>query len=479
MNGFDLFKMAVGNLLRRKTRTLLTVLGIVIGTVSIVLMIALGLGMQESVNEQFASQSSVNIIEVSKGDNVNTSSRASESDENDNLQDIDINFFETLEGVEVVSPVITTNIKMASGKYEGSFSVTGIDASMMEALGYELKEGRMLEETDTTSFFFGTDAIDKFKEVASTATSNTSSAGGDTIDDLRARMREMGGGGFGGGAPGGAAPEEGDEEEEDYNVDIYSDRITMSLDTQYSPQGGKTSIDADIYRVKGIGILEDGDRTRDQQVYVELDALIDMIEDYDDATDGSTDSGYNSAYVMVTDMDDVDAVEALIENYGYSTSTSSSFLETMQGTTETLTIALGAIGAVSLLVAAIGITNTMIMAINERKKEIGVMKVIGATIKDIKYLFLTEAAMIGFLGGIFGVGVSYLASIILSSGTFSSVATGNARNPMATLTSFNIVMPTWLIVVGMVFTTLVGIISGYLPAKQAMRSSALEAIRTE
>ncbi len=56
MNGLDLFKMAVGNLLRRKTRTLLTVLGIVIGTVSIVLMVALGLGMQESVNEQFASQ---------------------------------------------------------------------------------------------------------------------------------------------------------------------------------------------------------------------------------------------------------------------------------------------------------------------------------------------------------------------------------------------------------------------------------------
>ncbi len=88
--------------------------------------------------------------------------------------------------------------------------------------------------------------------------------------------------------------------------------------------------------------------------------------------------------------------------------------------------------------------------------------------------------MIGFLGGIFGISFSALASKILSSGTFSSVATGNGmRNPMSTFTSFNIVLPTWLIITGMVFTTMVGIISGYIPAKQAMRSSALEAIRTE
>ena len=192
------------------------------------------------------------------------------------------------------------------------------------------------------------------------------------------------------------------------------------------------------------------------------------------------DDGYESAYVLVEDMDEVDMIADYIEAYGYSVSTSSSFLETMQGTTETLTIALGAIGAVSLFVAAIGITNTMNMAIHERKKEIGVMKVIGATIKDIKRLFLTESAIIGFLGGIIGLGISYGASVVLSSGTFSSVATGQGvRNPMATLTSFNVSLPTWLLVVGLVFTTLIGIISGYIPARNATKASALEAIKTE
>ena len=122
----------------------------------------------------------------------------------------------------------------------------------------------------------------------------------------------------------------------------------------------------------------------------------------------------------------------------------------------------------------------MNMAIHERKKEIGVMKVIGATIKDIKRLFLTEAAIMGFLGGVFGIGISFVASYVLSSGVFSSVATGQGvKNPMATLTTFNVVLPEWLLVVGLVFTTLIGIISGYIPARNAMRSSALEAIKTE
>lgn len=474
MNGFDLFKMALGNLFRRKSRTLLTVLGITIGTVSIVLMVALGLGMQDSVNQQFASQSSVNIISVSKGDNINTSTRLSESDENSNLQEIDINFLENIEGVELVSPSITTTMKMASGKYEGNFQVVGLDATMMEALGYEVDEGRLLEAGDTTSLFFGSTAIESFKEVATTSKANAQ-VGGNSTSFPGDRKNNQG---FSsGGRPPNIATEE--EEETVYSVDVFKDRITMSLESSYSPQSNKTDIDAPIYRIEGIGILAEGDAARDRYVYADLDGLLNMMEDYDNAVGNSTDSGYESAYVKVADMDDVSIVEDVIETYGYSTSTSGSFLETMQGTTETLTIALGAIGAVSLLVAAIGITNTMIMAIHERKKEIGVMKVIGATIQDIKYLFLTEAAMIGFLGGVLGVGVSYLASKILSTGGFSNVATGNARNPMASITSLNIVMPTWLILVGLVFTTLVGILSGYLPAKQAMRSSALEAIKTE
>ncbi len=472
MNGYDLFKMAVGNLLRRKGRTMLTVLGIVIGTISIVLMIGLGLGMQESINNQFSSQSSAGIIEVTKGDNVTTTSRSSESEENDNLQNLDIDFLSSIEGVQAVSPVVTSRVKLASGKYETSVQVMGLEVSMMEALGYEVYDGRLPVREDGYNMFFGITAAESFDEVSDDSESEKVSSVSDMKAAFRNAMKS------GGGMKPGAVVEE--DAEPELKVDIYKDRITMSMDTSYSPQSGKTVIDADIYRINGVGLLEEGDKQRDNNVYMSMDHLVDLMDDYDDATGNDTDDGYNSAYVLVADMDDVDSIATYIEAYDYSVSTSSDFLETMQGTTETLTIALGAIGAVSLFVAAIGITNTMNMAIHERKKEIGVMKVIGATIKDIKRLFLTEAAIMGFLGGVFGIGISFVASYVLSSGVFSSVATGQGvKNPMATLTTFNVVLPEWLLVVGLVFTTLIGIISGYIPARNAMRSSALEAIKTE
>ena len=84
-----------------------------------------------------------------------------------------------------------------------------------------------------------------------------------------------------------------------------------------------------------------------------------------------------------------------------------------------LRLVLGAIGAISMVVAAISITNTMVMAIYERTKEIGIMKVIGASLKDIKGLFLTEAAFIGFSGGIIGIIVSYGASFLVGSSLHS------------------------------------------------------------
>lgn len=83
----------------------------------------------------------------------------------------------------------------------------------------------------------------------------------------------------------------------------------------------------------------------------------------------------------------------------------------------------GGLGAISLLVAALGITNTMIMSIYERTREIGVMKVLGCVISDIRTMFLMEAGTIGLLGGIVGVGISYLISFLIN--TFGSGGGGS------------------------------------------------------
>mgnify|MGYP002508443093 CR=1 FL=1 len=90
------------------------------------------------------------------------------------------------------------------------------------------------------------------------------------------------------------------------------------------------------------------------------------------------------------------------------------YIETSIETANMLQMVLGAIGAVAMLVSAINIANTMIMSIYERTKEIGIMKVLGCLIKDIKKLFLFEAGMIGLIGGVIGIALSYLASYFIN-----------------------------------------------------------------
>ncbi len=150
------------------------------------------------------------------------------------------------------------------------------------------------------------------------------------------------------------------------------------------------------------------------------------------------------------------------------------FLDSMQKTMATIQAVLGGIGAVSLLVAALGITNTMIMSIYERTKEIGVMKVIGAALSDIGKIFLFEAGIIGTIGGLFGIAISYLASFVLNKLAMQFGGMG----PDAIGSKISII-PLWLAVSSIMFTTIVGLVSGFYPARRAMKLSPLEAIRME
>ena len=134
---------------------------------------------------------------------------------------------------------------------------------------------------------------------------------------------------------------------------------------------------------------------------------------------------------------------------------------------------LGGIGAVSMLVSAIGIANTMIMSIYERTKEIGVMKVLGCVVTDIRKLFLFEAGIIGFLGGLLGLALSYGISYVLNTyGTELGGQLGIASGgDLSTI-------PLWLAVGAIIFSIVVGMLSGLYPAIKATKIKAIEAMRS-
>jgi ABC-type antimicrobial peptide transport system permease subunit len=174
-------------------------------------------------------------------------------------------------------------------------------------------------------------------------------------------------------------------------------------------------------------------------------------------------------------MKNVEKVQAQIKEMGFEAYSLNDYLNSMQKTSATLQMVLGGIGAISFLVAALGITNTMVMSIYERTREIGIMKVIGASLSDIRRIFLFESGMIGFIGGVTGLGLSKLASFVLNSLSLNLV---NYMGPMGEKSRISII-PLWLALCVIVFSTIVGLISGFYPARRAMKLSALEAIKTE
>ena len=174
----------------------------------------------------------------------------------------------------------------------------------------------------------------------------------------------------------------------------------------------------------------------------------------------------------VDNMDNVVALQKKLSDLGYNVYSEAEWLESEQTTMGYIQAVLGGIGAVSLFVAAIGITNTMMMSIYERTKEIGVMKVLGCDLRNIRSLFLMEAGFIGFIGGVIGLILSFILSVVINK------VAAQANEYMGDMGGISYI-PIWLVFLSLVFAILVGMVAGFFPARRAMRLSPLAAIRNE
>ncbi|MEJ0072496.1 MAG: FtsX-like permease family protein [Candidatus Saccharibacteria bacterium] len=134
---------------------------------------------------------------------------------------------------------------------------------------------------------------------------------------------------------------------------------------------------------------------------------------------------------------------------------------------------LGGIGGIALVVAAVGVVNTMIMSILERTREIGVMRAVGARRSTVSLLFTIEAALLGFWGGVIGLAIGYGAVLVANPLINKQLSTNN-------ITSSNIItLPIWLILGVIGLTTVIGILAGLYPARRAARLDPVEALHYE
>lgn len=447
MSNRDLISLAFRNLLRRKTRTVLAVIGVVVGTSAIIVMLSIGFGLSASFQEQIESYGNLHLVDVYSaggGMMMYRGGKGGFSKQAGVLDDKAISSIGKIKGVDAVSPKVQMYLSFGLGKYIAQANVIGIKPEVMQKFGYDLQEGRLLEPGDKFAVVFGNQVPSWFYNPKKTW----------------------------GSAWGGEA-----------QVDVITNKLIVTADETYGQKQQRNPDEDKIiykeYKAKGVGILANPNDESAYSVYMNLDTLEMIKKDAERARKESVsnNSGYEAAMVYVGDIDDVEDVSSAIREMGFQTSSLNDWLKSMQETARMIQGILGGIGAISLLVAALGITNTMIMSIYERTKEIGIMKVIGANLADIRKLFLLEAGMIGFIGGAVGLIFSLILSLLMNTvlSGIMTVMLGTVGGGGSTVS----IIPWWVAAGSLAFSTAIGILAGYSPARRAMRLSALESLRNE
>lgn len=437
----DLFKMGLRSLSRRKARTILTVIGVIIGALSIIIVISIGKGMENNFDTQVMQQGGITIITVS--------TNADQFDKDGNwigskeqkLSDKLVEQIRGIEHVRAVSPVINKSASLYSGRYVSWANITAMDMSVFEAFDFpELTYGSYPNEEDNTQIIFGYSVPYGFQDP-------TSYMGMPKQIDMKKTKVELRFEGY-----------QADPTKKVYSLPMRNISKMVQTNGEFDYN---TYVDINYFKeiyMKYCNTLSVADRKK----------AIKEIEEY------------QQIKLNVDNLDNVTEVQEAIKKLGYQSFSMMQYLEPLKNASKTLQIVIGVLGAVAMVVSAINIANTMIMSIYERTKEIGIMKVLGCTIKDIRNLFLFEAAMIGLFGGLLGVILGYIASYLFNTfggPVFSVLMSSGAMAGMEN-TKFSII-PIYLPFVSLAISIAVGLLSGYLPALRATRISAIEAMKTE
>lgn len=483
----DLLKLSTDNLRRRKGRTALTIIGVVVGTCAIVVMISLGIATNRRTDEMLSTWNDLTQIQVySYSNNPDTPE----------LDDKMVAQMNAMSNVVAATPMYrfqSMDANLVAGKKDRysmyMWNTVGMEVSAIEPMGIELVSGEYLNGQtvgrNKIPVLVGEDAAYEFQDTRKS-----------WRNPDRYRWKET---------------------DENGNVlkppffDITQEKLTMKMIYAYDDQGNEKTRD---YELVVVGVMRtDYSKDGTTGIIMNIEDMKRLEEEYKKLSknsgggssvwisgSGTSVGGYDQVYVKVDNVNNVAAVEEAIQEIGYETWSMSQYREDMQKQVASGQMMLGGLAAVSLLVAALNIANTMTMAIYERTKEIGVMKVLGCKLSKIRQMFLIESGLIGFLGGLVGCALSLLISAVLNNFTVWMQAILGWLTSMGIQVSMEIAnldvgalfgmsgmggvgnisdVPLWLLLVALCFATIVGLLSGIAPANRAVKISALEAIRHE
>ncbi len=399
-------------LFHSKLRSWLTIIGIVIGVGAVVGIISLGDAMQAQVQSRLSTMdlSSITITPgYSRAQSAGPGFHFGGGTATDvQLTDRDIDALRGIEGIMYISGQISGRESISYNGENATLSITGVDPQVWKYMNsLEVGSGRLLEPADNYVAVIGSGVASGI-----------------------------------------------------YEKDIGINQIITI--------NGKS--------VRVVGVLKEEGGGGDRQIYMPINAAINVI------TDTKKDV-YDSIQVKAQSVDVVDTVSTEIEkklmisrhinkkdDQDFTVTTLKSMASTVTSMISSMSLFLGAIAAVSLIVGAVGIANTMFTSVLEKTKEIGTMKAIGAKNRDILMIFLFNSAMVGLVGGVFGVILGALLSAL-----FPMIGVTMMRGGGGTSISLS---PS-LMAYGLILAVLIGVISGVVPAYRASKLKPVDALRYE
>lgn len=464
-----------------KLRTALTSVGVMIGTAAIVAMMALSIGLKDNAVKSLESWGSLTEMDVAPLYWIPEEDRMIPEDERKKLNAAAVQELKAIPGIAAVMPIkrMYENTKLEVGRRQGYVDLIGVD--VRESADYrknDVEKGTYLSGSPQEVVVGAAVASNLRDEEREQREARRRNAGGNQQE-----MWEMPSP-MGGGTP--------------TAFNLVDKAATLVVTREYrlndEPKFEKKEI-----RVRIVGQLYPSENGRDSHsVYVPLPLVMELYEwlnrsggfDGGQAQSRARQQGnqqnefeFDQITVKVESREQVESVVQTLREKGYDVWSPARELESINQFFFVIQLVLGGIAAISLLVATIGIVNTMIMSILERTKEIGIMKVIGATVFNIRWLFLMESGFIGLIGGVAGLAMAWGAVEIVnylgeSAGLLQSMGMGYGGGADGEQIRLAYI-PTWLALFAIGFSFLIGLLAGIFPAIRASRLSALQAIRSE
>jgi len=392
-----------------KVRALLTMLGIIIGVGAVIVVIALGQGSSASVQQRLAGLGT-NVLTISPGSTGFGGFRAGAGSQN-TLTEADASAISSqISGIAGVSPVISGNVQVVAGNQNWSTRVSAVYPSYQTIENWQPSAGSLLTGQDEQS------------------QANVVVLGQTVVDNL------YGNGSAGSGSPSAAIGQT-----------IRINNVPFQVEGVLTSKGGQTDQDDFVLVPFTTGKIRLFNRTYVNQIVAQV-------------TDASQMTAVQNQITSLMRLQH----RLTVPTNDFNVRNNNTIVQSAQSVSQTMTLLLTGVAAVSLIVGGIGIMNIMLVSVTERTREIGIRIAIGARMRDVMRQFLIEAITLSALGGLIGVAVGVVATMVLSrlAGWSTLIA------PTSMVLSFG-------------FAALVGIFFGWYPARKASQLNPIEALRYE